>query len=123
MRRLTQCAQVIERILARHQDVGGLAALDCAGLAAQPQQLGIDLRGRMQREGIAHAHVLGKIGHLTPHVVLRHERAARVRTQAHLNASFQCGTGALDDARAHDVAVLLLCIGRMGLFRVEQHKR
>lgn len=41
--RLTQSAQVIERILARHQDIGGLAALDCAGLATQPQQLGVDL--------------------------------------------------------------------------------
>ena len=76
MRRLTQSAQVIERILARHQDIGGLAALDRTGLAAQPQELGIDLRGRMQRKGVAHAHVLGKIGHLAPHVVLRHERAA-----------------------------------------------
>ena len=35
MRRLTQSAQVIERILARHQDIGGLAALDRTGLAAQ----------------------------------------------------------------------------------------
>ena len=35
VRRLTQRAQVIERVLARHQDIGGLAALDCAGLAAQ----------------------------------------------------------------------------------------
>ena len=54
VRRITQCAQVIERVLARHQNIGGLAALDCAGLAAQPQQLGIDLRGRMQRESVAH---------------------------------------------------------------------
>ena len=76
MRRLTQSAQVIERILARHQDIGGLAALDRTGLAAQPQQLGVDLRSRMQREGVAHTDILGKIGNLTPHVVLRHERAA-----------------------------------------------
>ena len=77
----------------------------------------------MQREGIAHAHVLGKIGHLAPHVVLGHERAARVRAQAHLDTGFQCGASTLDNARAHDVAVLLLCVGRMGLFRIEQHKR
>ena len=51
--RLTQSAQIIERVLARHQDISGLTALDCAGLAAQPQQLGIDLCSRMQREGVA----------------------------------------------------------------------
>ena len=123
MYRLTQSAQVIERILARYQDIGGLAALDRTGLAAQPQELGIDLRGRMQRKGVAHADILGKIGHLTPHVVLRHERAARICAKAHLNASFQRRTSTLDNARAHDVAVLLLRVSRMGLLRIEQHKR
>ena len=77
----------------------------------------------MQSEGVAHANVLGKIGYLAPHVVLRHKRAARVRAQTHLDTGFQRRTSTLDNARAHDVTVLLLRIGRMGLFWIEQYKR
>ena len=61
--------------------------------------------------------MLREIAHLAPHVVLGHERAARIGTEPHRNARIEGIAGALDDALEHHVGV------ELGEFVHERHAR
>ena len=119
---IAQGRKVIERVTLDHDEVGRLSLLHGARLFAQPKKTRVHGGRRMQRKGVAHADVLGKVRHLAPHVVLRHVRAARIGAQAHIDPRAEGLAGTLDDTLAHDVAVGLLDVGGAGLFRVELGK-
>ena len=77
----------------------------------------------MQCIGVGDAAEIVEIGQFPPHIVLRHERAARVCAKTDRNAFFKRSSCACNDPTQNDARVVAVHGPYMGLMDVQKRQR